>query len=182
GEGEAPAEPLENRSNPLRLGRTSHSRKGRVSRFGCGFPRYAITPRKSTRMGEYSGANTRFALMPKSCGSTALYYYPSISCFSCTLFMRPLDVIGNAPTGFSDQSDAIHPAGFPIITISIRCWFAIDIAIRYRSCPAFPIASSDIDSGPEKTTITRCGFPRELYAFRRSARNPIRANLVLLFA
>nr|VFJ61079.1 MAG: hypothetical protein BECKFM1743C_GA0114222_102873 [Candidatus Kentron sp. FM]VFJ67771.1 MAG: hypothetical protein BECKFM1743A_GA0114220_104563 [Candidatus Kentron sp. FM] len=38
--------------------------------------------------------------------------------------------------------------------ISIRCWFAIDIAIRYRyrSCPAFPIASSGIDSGPEKTT------------------------------
>ncbi|VFM99111.1 MAG: hypothetical protein BECKG1743D_GA0114223_102411 [Candidatus Kentron sp. G] len=37
-------------------------------------------------------------------------------------------------------------------TISIRCWFAIDIAIRYRyrSCPAFPIASSDND--PEKTT------------------------------
>ncbi|VFN06032.1 MAG: hypothetical protein BECKG1743E_GA0114224_109543, partial [Candidatus Kentron sp. G] len=35
-----------------------------------------------------------------------------------------------------------------------RCWFAIDIAIRYRyrSCPAFPIASSDIDSDPEKTT------------------------------
>ncbi|VFN07192.1 MAG: hypothetical protein BECKG1743D_GA0114223_110022, partial [Candidatus Kentron sp. G] len=23
----------------------------------------------------------RFALMPKSCGSTALYYYPAISCF-----------------------------------------------------------------------------------------------------
>ena len=31
---------------------------------------------------------------------------------------------------------------------------AIDIAIRYRyrSCPAFSIASSDIDSGPERTT------------------------------
>ncbi|VFN02047.1 MAG: hypothetical protein BECKG1743F_GA0114225_106453 [Candidatus Kentron sp. G] len=44
--------------------------------------------------------------------------------------------------------------------ISIRYWFAIDIAIRYRyrSCPAFPIASSDIDSDPEKTTITRCGL------------------------
>ena len=38
--------------------------------------------------------------------------------------------------------------------ISIRYWFAIDIAIRYRyrSCPAFPIASSDIDSEPERTT------------------------------
>nr|VFJ57621.1 MAG: hypothetical protein BECKFM1743C_GA0114222_102033 [Candidatus Kentron sp. FM] len=24
------------------------------------------------------------------CGSAALYYYPSISCFSCTLFMQPL--------------------------------------------------------------------------------------------
>ncbi|VFN06630.1 MAG: hypothetical protein BECKG1743D_GA0114223_108922 [Candidatus Kentron sp. G] len=36
--------------------------------------------------------------------------------------------------------------------ISIRCWFAIDIEIRYRyrSCPAFPIASSDSD--PERTT------------------------------
>nr|VFJ46359.1 MAG: hypothetical protein BECKFM1743A_GA0114220_100362 [Candidatus Kentron sp. FM] len=38
----------------------------------------------------------------------------------------------------------------------IRYWFAIDIAIRYRyrSCPAFPIASSDIDSDsdPERTT------------------------------
>ncbi|VFN03665.1 MAG: hypothetical protein BECKG1743E_GA0114224_106411 [Candidatus Kentron sp. G] len=44
--------------------------------------------------------------------------------------------------------------------MSIRYWFAIDIAIRYRyrSCPAFPIASSDIDSDPEKTTITRCGL------------------------
>nr|VFK06643.1 MAG: hypothetical protein BECKFM1743B_GA0114221_100224 [Candidatus Kentron sp. FM] len=31
----------------------------------------------------------RFALMPKSCGSTALYYYPAISCFLCTLFMQP---------------------------------------------------------------------------------------------
>nr|VFJ57388.1 MAG: hypothetical protein BECKFM1743A_GA0114220_101896 [Candidatus Kentron sp. FM] len=43
--------------------------------------------------------------------------------------------------------------------ISIRYWFAIDIAIRYRyrSCPAFPIASSDIDSDPERTTITCCG-------------------------
>ncbi|VFM95128.1 MAG: hypothetical protein BECKG1743F_GA0114225_100321, partial [Candidatus Kentron sp. G] len=31
---------------------------------------------------------------------------------------------------------------------------AIDIAIRYRyrSCPAFSIASSDIDSDPERTT------------------------------
>ncbi|VFN02158.1 MAG: hypothetical protein BECKG1743D_GA0114223_107232 [Candidatus Kentron sp. G] len=30
----------------------------------------------------------RFALMPKSCGATA-FYYPSISCFLCTLFMQP---------------------------------------------------------------------------------------------
>ncbi|VFN05752.1 MAG: hypothetical protein BECKG1743E_GA0114224_109114, partial [Candidatus Kentron sp. G] len=32
------------------------------------------------------------------------------------------------------------------LAISIRYWFAIDIAIRYRyrSCPAFSIASSDI--------------------------------------
>nr|VFJ71459.1 MAG: hypothetical protein BECKFM1743A_GA0114220_105903 [Candidatus Kentron sp. FM]VFK18592.1 MAG: hypothetical protein BECKFM1743B_GA0114221_105593 [Candidatus Kentron sp. FM] len=38
--------------------------------------------------------------------------------------------------------------------ISIRYWFAIDIAIRYRyrSYPAFSIASSDIDSDPERTT------------------------------
>nr|VFJ73698.1 MAG: hypothetical protein BECKFM1743A_GA0114220_107371 [Candidatus Kentron sp. FM] len=37
---------------------------------------------------------------------------------------------------------------------------AIDIAIRYRyrSYPAFSIASSDIDSDPERTTITRCGL------------------------
>ncbi|VFN00330.1 MAG: hypothetical protein BECKG1743D_GA0114223_101844 [Candidatus Kentron sp. G] len=36
----------------------------------------------------------------------------------------------------------------------LRYWFAIDIAIRYRyrSCPAFSIASSDIDSDPERTT------------------------------
>ncbi|VFN03283.1 MAG: hypothetical protein BECKG1743D_GA0114223_108281 [Candidatus Kentron sp. G] len=36
----------------------------------------------------------------------------------------------------------------------LRYWIAIDIAIRYRyrSCPAFSIASSDIDSDPEKTT------------------------------
>ncbi|VFN03789.1 MAG: hypothetical protein BECKG1743F_GA0114225_108492 [Candidatus Kentron sp. G] len=32
----------------------------------------------------------------------------------------------------------------------LRYWIAIDIAIRYRSCPAFSIASSDID--PERTT------------------------------
>ncbi|VFM95777.1 MAG: hypothetical protein BECKG1743D_GA0114223_101393 [Candidatus Kentron sp. G] len=39
-------------------------------------------------------------------------------------------------------------------TISITYWFAIDIAIRYRyrSCPAFSIASSDIDSDPERIT------------------------------
>ena len=40
-------------------------------------------------------------------------------------------------------------------------WFAIDIAIRYRyrSYPAFPIASRDIDSDSdsEKTTINGCG-------------------------
>nr|VFJ73351.1 MAG: hypothetical protein BECKFM1743A_GA0114220_107101 [Candidatus Kentron sp. FM]VFK19961.1 MAG: hypothetical protein BECKFM1743B_GA0114221_106581 [Candidatus Kentron sp. FM] len=41
--------------------------------------------------------------------------------------------------------------------ISIRYWFAIDIAIRYRyrSYRAFSIASSDIDS--ERTTTTGCG-------------------------
>ncbi|VFM98251.1 MAG: hypothetical protein BECKG1743E_GA0114224_101784 [Candidatus Kentron sp. G] len=39
---------------------------------------------------------------------------------------------------------------------NLRYWIAIDIAIRYRyrSCPAFSIASSDIDSDPERTTIT----------------------------
>nr|VFK21898.1 MAG: hypothetical protein BECKFM1743B_GA0114221_108242 [Candidatus Kentron sp. FM] len=43
--------------------------------------------------------------------------------------------------------------------ISIRYWFAIDIAIRYRyrSYPACSIASGDIDSDSERTTITRCG-------------------------
>ncbi|VFM95362.1 MAG: hypothetical protein BECKG1743F_GA0114225_100618 [Candidatus Kentron sp. G] len=44
--------------------------------------------------------------------------------------------------------------------IFIRYWFAIDIAIRYRyrSYPAFSIASSDIDSDPERTNDTRCGL------------------------
>nr|VFJ52941.1 MAG: hypothetical protein BECKFM1743C_GA0114222_101164 [Candidatus Kentron sp. FM] len=45
--------------------------------------------------------------------------------------------------------------------ISIRYWFAIDIAIRYRyrSYRAFSIASSDIDSDSdsERTTTTGCG-------------------------
>ena len=46
--------------------------------------------------------------------------------------------------------------------ISIRYWFAIDIAIRYRYRSSirprlFSIASSDIDSDSERTTITRCG-------------------------
>nr|VFJ47930.1 MAG: hypothetical protein BECKFM1743C_GA0114222_100522 [Candidatus Kentron sp. FM]VFK07899.1 MAG: hypothetical protein BECKFM1743B_GA0114221_100532 [Candidatus Kentron sp. FM] len=47
--------------------------------------------------------------------------------------------------------------------ISIRYWFAIDIAIRYRyrSYRAFSIASSDIDidsdSDSERTTATGCG-------------------------
>ncbi|VFN00703.1 MAG: hypothetical protein BECKG1743D_GA0114223_105512 [Candidatus Kentron sp. G] len=36
--------------------------------------------------------------------------------------------------------------------ISIRCWIDIAIRYRYRSCPAFSIASSDIDSDPERTT------------------------------
>nr|VFJ56699.1 MAG: hypothetical protein BECKFM1743A_GA0114220_101734 [Candidatus Kentron sp. FM]VFJ57779.1 MAG: hypothetical protein BECKFM1743C_GA0114222_102086 [Candidatus Kentron sp. FM]VFK11724.1 MAG: hypothetical protein BECKFM1743B_GA0114221_102033 [Candidatus Kentron sp. FM] len=38
--------------------------------------------------------------------------------------------------------------------ISMRYWFAIDIAIRYRyrSYPACSIASSDIDSDSERTT------------------------------
>ncbi|VFN05046.1 MAG: hypothetical protein BECKG1743E_GA0114224_108142, partial [Candidatus Kentron sp. G] len=73
----------------------------------------------------------RFALMPKSCGSTALYYYPAISCFFYGV-------------------------------ISIRYWFAIDIAIRYRyrSYPAFSIASSDIDSDPERTTTPVAPWPR----------------------
>nr|VFK11531.1 MAG: hypothetical protein BECKFM1743B_GA0114221_101891 [Candidatus Kentron sp. FM] len=49
---------------------------------------------------------------------------------------------------------------------SIRYWFAIDIAIRYRyrSYPACSIASSDIDSDidsdSDRTTITGCGSPR----------------------
>nr|VFK24891.1 MAG: hypothetical protein BECKFM1743B_GA0114221_110283 [Candidatus Kentron sp. FM] len=45
--------------------------------------------------------------------------------------------------------------------ISIRYWFAIDIAIRYRyrSYRAFSIASSDIDSDSDsdRTTATGCG-------------------------
>ena len=88
--------------------------------------------------------------------------------------------MGNAPVSLSDQSNAAHPAGFPIMTIlwqlptypillsvdflfflyafhaaiSIRYWFAIDIAIRYRYrfYPACSIASSDIDSDSERTT------------------------------
>ena len=31
-----------------------------------------------------------------------------------------LDFIENAPIGFLDQSDAVHPAGFPIMTILFR--------------------------------------------------------------
>nr|VFJ48400.1 MAG: hypothetical protein BECKFM1743A_GA0114220_100591 [Candidatus Kentron sp. FM]VFJ70217.1 MAG: hypothetical protein BECKFM1743C_GA0114222_105481 [Candidatus Kentron sp. FM] len=49
--------------------------------------------------------------------------------------------------------------------ISIRYWFAIDIAIRYRyrSYPAFSIASSDIDSDidPERTTTPVAVFRAE---------------------
>nr|VFJ66164.1 MAG: hypothetical protein BECKFM1743A_GA0114220_104041 [Candidatus Kentron sp. FM] len=46
--------------------------------------------------------------------------------------------------------------------ISIRYWFAIDIAIdiRYRSSiqpRLFSIANRDIDSDPERTTTTGCG-------------------------
>ena len=48
------------------------------------------------------------------------YYYPSFSCFLCTLFMQP--------------------------------FHKVLVRYRYRSCPAFPIASSDIDSDPERTT------------------------------
>nr|VFJ66712.1 MAG: hypothetical protein BECKFM1743C_GA0114222_104343 [Candidatus Kentron sp. FM] len=50
--------------------------------------------------------------------------------------------------------------------ISIRYWFAIDIAIRYRyrSYPAFSIASSDIDSDPERTTTPVAAWLR--YALR----------------
>nr|VFK15305.1 MAG: hypothetical protein BECKFM1743B_GA0114221_103652 [Candidatus Kentron sp. FM] len=49
--------------------------------------------------------------------------------------------------------------------ISIRYWFAIDIAIdiRYRSSiqpRLFSIANRDIDSDPERTTTTGCGLPR----------------------
>ncbi|VFM98385.1 MAG: hypothetical protein BECKG1743D_GA0114223_100606 [Candidatus Kentron sp. G] len=57
----------------------------------------------------------------------ALYYYPAISCF----FAR-----------FSCSH-------FHNVLVRYR--------YRYRSCPAFPIASSDIDSDPGRTTITRCG-------------------------
>ncbi|VFM97242.1 MAG: hypothetical protein BECKG1743D_GA0114223_102446 [Candidatus Kentron sp. G] len=50
------------------------------------------------------------------------------------------------PGHFLFFSYAFHAA------IPIRYWFAIDIAIRYRSYPAFSIASSDIDLDPERTT------------------------------
>nr|VFK21149.1 MAG: hypothetical protein BECKFM1743B_GA0114221_107612 [Candidatus Kentron sp. FM] len=66
--------------------------------------------------------------------------------------------------------------------ISIRYWFAIDIAIRYRYrfYRAFSIASSDIDSDPERTTTPvaarlRCASVRSLARidspeYRRMAR------------
>ncbi|VFM95809.1 MAG: hypothetical protein BECKG1743E_GA0114224_100203 [Candidatus Kentron sp. G] len=49
------------------------------------------------------------------------------------------------------------------------------VRYRYRSYPAFSIASSDIDSDPERTTTPVAARRAMLYAFRRSTRNPIRA-------
>ena len=67
-----------------------------------------------------------------------------------------------------------NPAQFGILFSAnrLRCWFAIDIAIRYRyrSCPAFPIASSDIDSEPWKEHESVCGSPR--YVIRIAPINP----------
>ncbi|VFN05382.1 MAG: hypothetical protein BECKG1743E_GA0114224_108573, partial [Candidatus Kentron sp. G] len=53
------------------------------------------------------------------------------------------------PPGFINES--------PFAAISIRCWFAIDIAIRYRyrSCPAFPIASGDISHYRKSSGVGR---------------------------
>ncbi|VFM97627.1 MAG: hypothetical protein BECKG1743D_GA0114223_100221 [Candidatus Kentron sp. G] len=55
-----------------------------------------------------------------------------------------------------------NPAQFGIFfdRNRLRCWFAIDIAIRYRSYPAFSIASSDIDSDPERATAPVAPWPR----------------------
>nr|VFK12210.1 MAG: hypothetical protein BECKFM1743B_GA0114221_102293 [Candidatus Kentron sp. FM] len=56
--------------------------------------------------------------------------------------------------------------------ISIRYWFAIDIAIRYRyrSYPACSIASSDIDSDSERTTTPVAAWLR--YVIRIPSINP----------
>nr|VFJ65854.1 MAG: hypothetical protein BECKFM1743C_GA0114222_104056 [Candidatus Kentron sp. FM] len=79
----------------------------------------------------------RFALMPKSCGFTTL----------CYRHFADQPGIQQEPLFFMY---AFHAA------ISITYWFAIAIAIRYRSHPAFSIASSDSD--PERTTITGYGL------------------------
>ncbi|VFM97712.1 MAG: hypothetical protein BECKG1743E_GA0114224_101475 [Candidatus Kentron sp. G] len=61
-----------------------------------------------------------------------------------------LDFIGNTPAGFSDQSDAIHPVGFPIMTIIQGCSVLLakarNSAVRWgfsrkkRPMPAAPYA------------------------------------------
>ncbi|VFM97672.1 MAG: hypothetical protein BECKG1743D_GA0114223_100244 [Candidatus Kentron sp. G] len=79
-----------------------------------------------------------------------------ISCLQKLSFGCPVALVGFRVDGRS----ILLPGHFLFFlyafhaAIPIRYWFAIDIAIRYRyrSYPAFPIASSDIDSDPERTT------------------------------
>ncbi|VFN03003.1 MAG: hypothetical protein BECKG1743E_GA0114224_105681 [Candidatus Kentron sp. G] len=51
----------------------------------------------------------RFALMPKSCGSTALYYHPSFSCFLCTFSVRSL-----CPEGAAYHSPGLRRQPLPL--------------------------------------------------------------------
>ena len=51
------------------------------------------------------------------------------------LYPSVLDFIGNAPAGFTDQPDAAHPAGFPIMTIINACFGA---SSKFRTLKVYP--------------------------------------------
>ena len=52
------------------------------------------------------------------------------------LYPSILDFIGNTPAGFSDQSDAIHPVGFPIMTIINACFCASSKFCHWKCIPS----------------------------------------------
>ncbi|VFN07769.1 MAG: hypothetical protein BECKG1743E_GA0114224_112941, partial [Candidatus Kentron sp. G] len=64
---------------------------------------------------------------------------------------HPCLIVGRCPSNFEGRNNTtIRP--LLVFCVRFSCSHFHKVLVRYRSCPAFPIASSDIDSDPERTT------------------------------